>query len=154
MKYLFIFGIFVLLLFNRQEVNAQIKRDTIYYLLDTAKVPKKDRMFRIDREGPAMFYSLECKCFPYEYGIGFYYQIKDKKAKSIGLQEFRQLKTVSIVELIDLALKYLPPANRSKYKFIFAEPEGNHIRLIDMKVWIPTKPRKTITVTTIEQIKN
>ncbi len=84
MKYLFNFGILILLLFNIQKVNAQIKRDSIYYLLDTANVPVKDRMFHIESEGPFMFYSLECKCFPYEYRIGFYYQIADKKEKRIS----------------------------------------------------------------------
>ncbi|MBB2146599.1 hypothetical protein GM921_13940 [Pedobacter sp. LMG 31464] len=143
-----------LLLFNLQKVNAQAKRDTIYYLLDTAKVPIKDRMFRIESEGPFMFYSLECKCFPYGYGIGFYYQIADKKEKRISFQKFRQLKTVSVMQLIDLALKCLPPENRNKYQFIFAEPEGDKIRLTEMMLWIPLKPRKTITVETIGPIRN
>ena len=154
MKYLFNFGILILLLFNIQKVNAQVKRDSIYYLLDTANVPIKDRMFHIESEGSFMFYSLECKCFPYEYGIGFYYQIDDKKEKRISLREFKKIKTVSITELIDVSLKCLPPGNRNKYQFIFAEPDGNHFRLTDMKIWIPTKPRNTITVTTIEPIKN
>lgn len=154
MKYSFILGTMFLLLFNLQKVNAQVKIDTIYYLLDTAKVPIKDRMFRIEREGPAMCYILECKCFPYATGITFFFPIADKKEKIISLQEFRQIKTVSVMQLIDLALKCLPPGNRNKYEFIFAEPDGNHFRLTDMKIWIPTKPRNTITVTTIEPIKN
>ncbi len=154
MKYSFIFVIVVLLLFNLQKVNAQIKRDTIYYLLDTAKVPIKDRMFRIEREGPVIGYVLECKCYPYARGIAFYFPITDKKERKISLQEFRKIKTVSIRELIDLALKCLPPGHTDLYKFIFAEPEGNNIRLTDMMLWIPTKPRITDTVKTIEPMKN
>ena len=150
-KYLFTFLALLLL----AKLNAQEKKtDTIYYLLDTAKVPVNDRMFHIESEGPFMFYSLQCKCFPYGYGIGFYHKIANKKEKEISFQEFRQVKTVSIIELIDLAVDYLTPANRNKYQFIFVEPEGNHFRLIDMKIWIPTKPRKTTTITTIEPIKN
>jgi len=144
----------VLLLFNLQKVNAQVKIDTIYYLLDTANVPIKDRMFRIEIENPFMFYTLECKCFPYGYGIGFYYPIVNKKEKKISVQEFRKLKIVSITQLIDLALKSLAPENRSKYQFIIAEPDGSNIKLTQMKVWIPTKPQKTITTTTIEPISN
>ena len=71
MKYLFILAITFLLLFNLQKVNAQVKRDTIYYLLDTAKVPVKDRMFHFTAEGPAMGYTLACQCFPYGYSIFF-----------------------------------------------------------------------------------
>jgi hypothetical protein len=154
MKYSFIFGIMVLLLFNLQKVNAQVKTDTIYYLLDTAKVPIKDRMFRIEREGPAMCYILECKCYPYATGISFLFDIASKKEKIISLQEFRRIKTVSITQLIDLALKCLPPGHRGLYKFIFAEPTGKNIRLKDMVLGTPYEPRKTITVETIGPIKN
>lgn len=154
MKYLLLFKIVFLILFNLPRVNAQVKIDTIYYLLDTTKIPIKDRMFNIEREGPFMFYSLECKCFPYGYGIGFYYQIADKKGKKVSVQEFRKLKTVSITQLIDLALKCLATENRSKYQFIIAEPKGDNIILTEMKVWIPSKPRNNSTVTTIEPMKN
>lgn len=154
MKYSFILGTIVLLLFNLPKVSAQVKTDTIYYLLDTANVPIKDRMFRIEIENPFVFYSLECKCFPYGYGIGFYYPIVNKKEKKVSIQEFRKLKTVSITQLIDLALKCLAPENRSKYQFIIAEPKGDSIILTEMKVWIPSKPRNNSTVTTIEPMKN
>lgn len=144
----------VLLFFNLQKVNAQVKRDTIYYLLDTAKVPVKDRMFTSEREGPAIGHILRCKCFPYGYSIFFYYPITDKKERRVSLQEFRKVRTVSITELIDLSLKCLEPVYRNKYQFIFAEPEGKNIRLTNMKVWIPSEPRKTITVETIKPVKN
>lgn len=154
MKYSFIFGIVVLLFCSLQKVNAQVKRDTIYYLLDTANVPIKDRMFRIEREGPAMCYILECKCYPYATGISFLFDIVNKKEKRISLEEFSKIKTVSITELIDFALKCLPPGHRGLYKFIFAEPEGNLIRLTDMMLWEPYKPEKTYKVETIKPIKN
>ena len=154
MKYLSIFGIVILLLFNLQKANSQVKIDTIYYLLDTAKVPVKDRMFRIEREGPAMGYILECKCYPYARGIPFYFPIADKKEKRISLQEFKKLKTVSITQLIDLALKCLPPGHTGLYKFIFAEPSGDNFLLTDMMLWTHYDPRKTDTVETIKPIKN
>jgi hypothetical protein len=154
MKYSFLLAIIALLLFKFQKVNAQVKTDTIYYLLDTAQVPVKDRMFRIEIENPFMFYTLECKCFPYGYGIGFYYPIANKKEYKISVQEFRQFKTASVTQLIDFAIKSLLPENKSKYQFIIAEPEGNKIKLTDMKVWIPMKPRKTTAITTSEPMKN
>lgn len=154
MKYSFILGTIFLLLFNTQKVSAQLKTDTIYYLLDTAKVPVKERMFRIEREGTFMCYILECKCYPYATGITFFFPIADKKEKTISLQEFRQFKTVSVTQLIDLALKCLPPGHTGLYKFIFAEPDGNNILLTDMILGIPYKPNKTITIEKIEPMKN
>jgi hypothetical protein len=154
MKYSFLLAIIALLVFNFQKVNAQVKTDTIYYLLDTANVPVKDRMFRIEREGPAMCYVLECRCFPYSRGITFLYDIANKKEKKISLNEFREFKTVSITQLIDLAIKCLAAEKRSLYKFIFAEPDGKNIRLTDMTLWTYYDPRTTNKVGTIEPIKN
>lgn len=154
MKYLITFATFALLLFSLQKVKAQIKRDTIYYLLDTTKVPIKDRMFISESEGSFKGYVLRCKCFPFGYSIFFYYKIGSKKEKEINLKEFSKLKTVSVTQLMDLAIESLAPANKNKYQFIIAEPEGSNIRLTDMMLWIPTKPRNTDTETTIKPIKS
>lgn len=100
MKYSLIFITIVLLLFNFQKVNAQVKIDTIYYLLDTAKIPVKDRMFRIEREGPAMCYILECKCFPHSRGITFLFDIADKKEQKISVQEFLWMALRSLLIIL------------------------------------------------------
>ncbi|MCZ4244563.1 hypothetical protein [Pedobacter punctiformis] len=153
MRYLMIFGIYSLLFFNMQKVSAQIKkikRDTVYYLLDTASVSVKDRMFKIEREESAMMYLLQCKCYPYATNIPFYFDIYKNKKEIISRKEFKKIKTVSIVELIVIALKCLPPANRTDYKFIFIEPDGKNMRLTDMVLGAPYNPRE---VNSTEKIK-
>ncbi|GGE60558.1 hypothetical protein EV200_103638 [Pedobacter psychrotolerans] len=140
MRYLIIFGVFSSILFNIHKVRAQVKGDTVYYLLDTANVPVKDRMFKIEREESAMMYLLQCKCYPYATNIPFYFDIYKKK--TISRKEFKKIKIVSIIQLIVIALKCLPPASRTDYKFIFIEPEGRNMKLTDMVLGAPYNPRK------------
>jgi hypothetical protein len=137
------FRIFCLLLlaFNMQNVKAQ--RDTVYYLLDTAAVPIKDRMFRMDNEGPFRFYLLECSCYPSSVGIPFYFNVHRKK-RIIDKKTFLQLKTSSITELIGFALESLEP-KPVKYKFIFIEPNGEDMNLTDIFIAPPYKSRKVTT---------
>ncbi len=146
MRYLIIFGIGFLLLFKPQKVKAQneeIKRDTIYYLLDTAAIPAKDRIFTFEREGPFMLYVLQCRCYPFSKDISFFYSIERQKInKKISIEEFSKIKTVPITQLIDVALKCLPRADWTRYKFVFIEPEGENMRLIDMALATPYNPRK------------
>jgi hypothetical protein len=144
MKYIII-CLLGILFFSDKEAIAQnqiIKKDTIYYLLDTANTSIKDRMFKIEREGPAMIYQLKCKCYPYSTNITFYFDINHKKEKKIKPQEFNNLSTVSISQLIEIAVKLLAPNEKNKYKFMFIEPIGSEMRLIDMTLAAPYNPRK------------
>lgn len=133
------------LFFYAQEAVAQneiIKKDTIYYLLDTTNISIKDRMFNIEREGPAMIYQLKCKCYPYSTNITFYFDINHKKEERIKLREFNKLNTVSIAQLIEIAVKILAPNEKNKYEFIFIEPIGSEMKLIEMTLAAPYNPRK------------
>ncbi|WP_025145976.1 hypothetical protein [Pedobacter jeongneungensis] len=139
------FLIFAFLFFSVYIAKAQtqkIKKDTVYYLLDTLSVPAKDRMFKVEREGPAMVYQLQCKCYPYSTSITFYYDINRKKEKIIKISEAKKIKTVSITELISLAVKSLLKEEANEYKFVFLEPSGNDINLINMVLAPPYNPNK------------
>ncbi|TCO17538.1 hypothetical protein EV200_1161 [Pedobacter psychrotolerans] len=95
MRYLIIFGIGFLLLFKTQNVKAQnekIKRDTIYYLLDTAAIPAKDRIFTFEREGPFKLYVLQCRCYPFFKDISFFIVRSDIKTKKLALKNLARLK--------------------------------------------------------------
>jgi hypothetical protein len=142
----FIIFCLLLLAFNMQKVKAQ--RDTVYYLLDTAAVPIKDRMFRMVDEGPFRIYFLACRCYPYSRGIPFIFNINRKRERIINKQEFRQLKISSITELIDFALKSLDP-KPVKYNFIFIEPHGEDMKLIDVTLGAPYRSRKVTTATPV-----
>lgn len=44
------------------QVNTTVKRDTLYYLVDTARVPENDRILEI-RDVPLFkFYYFKCQC--------------------------------------------------------------------------------------------
>ncbi|MFW0716913.1 hypothetical protein [Pedobacter sp. N23S346] len=150
MRYLIIFGVFSSILFNIHKVRAQVKGDTVYYLLDTAAIPAKDRIFTFEREGPFKLYVLQCRCYPFFKDISFFYSTERHKNKKISIEEFSKIKTVPITQLIDIAVKCLPPADWTKYKFVFIEPDGENMRLIDMALAAPYNPRK---VNSIEKIK-
>jgi hypothetical protein len=132
---------------NMQKVKAQ--KDTVYYLLDTAALPIKDRMFRTEDEGPFRTYVLECRCYPYSMGIPFYFNIYRKREKTIDKKKFLQIKTLSISELIDIALKCLEPSIWLKYKFIFIEPHGDDMKLIDITLGAPHDPRIVTSTTPV-----
>lgn len=142
MKNLIILGIFILMLAVFTDANAQHgKLDTIYYLLDTAATSAKDRIFTFEREGPAMIYGLQCRCYPYGLDVNFIYNIERHKEKRISMTEFNKLNKVSIVELIDIARKCLPPADPMKYKFGIIEPDGENMKIIYMFLGRPYEPR-------------
>lgn len=124
---------------SMHKVKAQ--KDTVYYLLDTAAVPIKDRMFKMDNEGPFRIYVLGCRCYPSSTNIGFYFNIYGKRERIINQQEFRRLKTSSITALIDFAIKSLDP-KAANYEFIFIEPNGEDLKLIGVSLAPPYDSRK------------
>lgn len=78
----------IVVFFNLSRVSAQnnqLKKDTIYYLLDTAVVPVKDRMFKIEPEGPFMVYQILCKCYPYATSISFLCNISPRREINTNL---------------------------------------------------------------------
>jgi hypothetical protein len=135
------FKILCLLLLALNMQNVQAQKDTVYYLLDTAALPIKDRMFQIENEGPARMYLLKCKCYPSSTSIPFYFDISRKRERIINKQEFRQLKTSSLTELIDFAIRSLDP-KAATYQFIFIEPVGEVMKLIDISLAPPYKSTK------------
>lgn len=121
--------------------NSQLKKDTIYFLFDTAAVPVKDRIFKIEPERPSMVYHIMCSCYPYATSIGFYYNLSSRRETKIKMKAARKIKTVSIIELIEIAMKCQDLNVRKKYEFIFLEPDGREMRLTKMFLGRPYKPQ-------------
>jgi len=67
----------LLLLIHTIDVKAQKKiaanKDTLYYLIDTAKTLKSDRIFSIDHYPRNVLYSIYCPCIPSNSSFSFYY---------------------------------------------------------------------------------
>lgn len=145
--------LFGFLLFSTQNLHAQKgggKKDTVYYLLDTAAIPVKERMFVIEREGNAMVYILKCGCYPSATGIPFFYNIYRKKEEKINLEKFKKIKTVSLIQLIQIGVKCLAPSEEERYEFVFIEPDGKNMKLIGMTLGPPFNTRKVNTTQAIK----
>ena len=60
----------------KAQLNKAIKKDTIYYLIDTAKTPKLDRVFEIEHSKQFIFYTIDCYCYAVKWKPQFYYIFK------------------------------------------------------------------------------
>ncbi|MGY3054690.1 hypothetical protein ACVWYG_002899 [Pedobacter sp. UYEF25] len=145
MKNLIIILLYFLFLLNGFSAFSQskiVKLDTIYYFLDTAAVPKKDRFFKFESESHYKVYFLQCKCYPYGKDIPFFYDADNPNIKKISIANFEKIKTVSITELINIVLSSLPQPAWTKYVFVFIEPDGTNMKLTYLGLASPYDPRK------------
>ncbi|MBB6502811.1 hypothetical protein [Pedobacter cryoconitis] len=150
MKYIIIFLLgFVCLTIQKVKAQSEkVKKDTVYYHLDTTAIPIKDRMFAIDEEAGTVSYVLLCKCYPWETDLRFFYT-KGKNTKSISKEEFSKIKTISITQLIEIAVKYAKD-RIDRHTFFFILPNGKNMKVTKAYLSDPRKPRApTITVETV-----
>lgn len=142
MKTMIIF-ILSLIFFNVGSVCGQnkAKRDSIYYLLDTAAVPVKDRMFKTEIEQPYKLFVLRCKCYPNGANAAFStYITQQDNAKYISQEDFHRLKTISLTELIAITANS-PKEKGTKHHFFFLEPNGNKMKITRVYLLPPLKAK-------------
>lgn len=143
MNYILIFLLSIILT-TAQKVKAQNKKeiqDTIYYKLDTSAVPLKDRMFNIEIEDKYKGYILKCKCYPWETDLVFFSRRdRSNETKNISLESFNKIKTISIPQLIEIAVKYAKD-RLDKHKFFFIEPNGKAMKVTRVYLSDPRKPQ-------------
>jgi hypothetical protein len=91
--------------------NGQ-KKDTVYYLIDTAKTLKSDRIFSINPYPRFVIYSIYCPCIPSNIGFSFYYStikgLPDTSLKEpvyINKKDIKRIKFIPLYKLIELACK-------------------------------------------------
>ena len=101
--------------------KLQIKRDTIYYLVDTIKVPKADRMFLYGEEGDTYGYRLTCQCNTWQSDAFFVRRI-DAKGLFLKKADFKKYKFITIRELIAIVVKF-GNDNIRNHDFYFAEQQ-------------------------------
>lgn len=139
--------ILLLTIFSIDDSNAQItkiKRDSIYYLLDTTSVPIKDRMFTTEIENPLKIYVLRCKCYPGEADAAFStYNTATKNVKHISIEDFQKIHTISLIDLIAITSK---SAKEKIYNetFFLIEPDNKGMKVTKVNL-IP--PRKLVPPT-------
>lgn len=120
-RLLFTGMIVIVLVFN---LKAQVKtpvRDTIYYFLDTAKIPVNDRIWDIGEEGPFKYYTFQCECLKYNSAPTFIYNL-DKQGELINSAEMKKKHFISTVNLLKLIKENDGESFNHKHIAYFIEP--------------------------------
>ncbi|MFI5139843.1 MAG: hypothetical protein ACHQIM_18620 [Sphingobacteriales bacterium] len=124
---------FIVLLFCSLNAFAQTKQkiDSIYYLLDTVKIPVNDRIWEIGVEGNFKYYTILCPCLAYGLQPTFFYRM-DFGGQIINNTNLRTVKFISISSLILKAKKFTDSSFKGKYAIFFIE--GKEKEFISHKV--------------------
>jgi hypothetical protein len=125
-----IFILFFLSIISLQKILAQktpLKKDTVYVLVDTGKVPVKDRMFNITKEGRFKVFTLMCNCYPWQTNPQFTYGW-ERPGTLLSNGDFKKVKTISISELIKITSQF-GQDKMEKTIFYFVEPERGKWRM-------------------------
>ena len=131
---------FLVLIFSFLKTNAQetIKRDTIYYLLDTTQTPKKDRMWDIFVESKIKCFIIKCPCLQYNSNPTFTYKITDA-INIISKKEIKDINTVDISTLIEIAKGNLGKLHTYPV-IIFIEKHNKSYIIHKVRLQTPIKP--------------
>lgn len=99
------------------------KKDTVYYLLDTAKTPARDRLFTFeaDYSSQQRFYTLNCPCLENHHKPEFRYNAS--QTTYLGAKIVGQLQFINLQALIDLVTKNDFPDFYNRFVIYFIIPE-------------------------------
>ncbi len=64
-KNIFLFSVVATLCVNYAFGQKGMVKDTLYYMVDTSKVPLNDRLVQIEQEGPRITYKITCPCLQF-----------------------------------------------------------------------------------------
>lgn len=137
--------LFGFLFFFTQNCKGQSnikEKDSVYYYLDTAAVPIKDRMVFKDSLEFAIAYTLPCQCNLWGGNINFE-KPKSIKSKPISLAEFKKLNTVSITDLITIAVKKIKEKDK-KTSYFFIEPNGKEMKISKVFLMDPKRTHEVL----------
>src|SRR6187402_1232163 len=100
-----LFGLLVL--FNSINGFAQnsVKRDSIYYLLDTGKTSSSDQMWAINTSGSFTYCALQCPCLKYNGKPIFFYS-SASSGRIVLKNELEATKFTKLSTLINKAKSY------------------------------------------------
>ncbi|WDF56705.1 hypothetical protein [Mucilaginibacter sp. KACC 22063] len=113
-----IFFVAVMLFADSLHAQSAIKKDTVYYLLDTTKTSVKDRMFLVGQEGAYYGYRLTCECGTYNQDVVFT-RLVARKGEILTRAQVEKLNFISLRQLIHLVVKYgIDKKKNTVYYFI------------------------------------
>ncbi len=96
------------------------KKDTIYYLLDTLRIPPSDRMINADIAPPNKFFIINCPCL--DSGNKPVFRANMSKTTYINKEEFKRIKLIHLSTLIEIVRKNDNQHFDDKYIVFFIEP--------------------------------
>lgn len=119
----------------KAQVNNAIKKDTLYYLIDTIKTPKLDRLFEIEHTKQFVFYTIDCPCYAVKRKPQFYYRFKGTSNHIASLipvyippNIIKKISFVSMFKLVTLSCSEGTHLN-DRYIIFFVEhlPNGRYL---------------------------
>lgn len=116
-----------------------IKKDTIYYLLDTLKTPVNDRMVTVHQNGNGQLTEIKCPCLK-AHGTPQFLSRISKKAL-LTKNKFESLKLISLPGLIQIVSTYDEHFN-NRYMMYIIEPNGNNY-LVSLATYLGVEINKS-----------
>lgn len=109
---------------NSVSAQNKLKKDTIYYLLDTLKTSINDRLVTSEIEDGRKIITVNCHCLKNGDTPQFIYTIKF--GLPLKKKIFKSLKLVKLSDLIDLTRKNDFKTFLGKYVLFIIEPLGHN----------------------------
>jgi hypothetical protein len=135
---------------NMLYAQKNLKKDTVYYLVDTTRIPLKDRMFDIGIEDHFYYYRLTCQCYPWQTDPVFTY-VLERKGSLLTNNEQKKLNLISLRGLINIVVEY--GLNRKDKKvFYFIEPKDQSFIMHRVYLMDPRKPTIAINIESVKGI--
>ncbi len=126
--------------------------DTIYYLVDTAKVPVRDRMVKVGIEGPFKFYNILCQCSKDLLMPTFIYPLnKPELTETLSEAKIKGFKFISLAELLQMSQQESFDTFNNHHAVFFIEPEPDGKKYLKHKVRLlhPVKKNQSIDTETV-----
>jgi hypothetical protein len=118
------------------------KVTSIYYLIDTAKVPVNARMWDIHMEYPSLkLYTIECPCMQYGQKPTFVYDTSAIRDYVINKKKLSTIKFTSLTVLILKSKQITTIGSKGRYSIFIVEPKGEKYVVHPVRLIKPLKPR-------------
>jgi len=124
---LFLLFVFIAVVPRISHAQSNIKKDTIYYLVDTAKTSTYDRLITVQKNDTEQFYTINCPCLINNSKPVFRCNIEKKTY--VDTIAFKSLKLTYLSELIELVRKNDNITFNDKFTIFFIEPsKKNYVK--------------------------
>lgn len=125
----------IILLCSSFGKAQSIKKDTLYYLLDTVSVPAKDRLFSYEAENATIkWITINCPCL--EYGIKPPFRMNISNQKIVSREWLQTNETVGLTYLLSYLRTKDSPSLSNSFDLFFVEPNDSSSLKINKAVFL------------------